>query len=52
MFDEIDRAYYARRAEEERERAGNASKPSAVKIHMDLAREYEQKLQATVTSFQ
>lgn len=52
MFDEIDRAYYAHRAKEERKRAENALNPAAIRTHLDLAREYERKSQAGITSFQ
>ncbi len=40
----IDKAYFARRAREEREREQTATTPSAAKAHAELAAEYEKRL--------
>jgi hypothetical protein len=46
MFDEIDRAYYSRRALEARERAENAGQPAMANLHRRFADEFEQKAEA------
>jgi hypothetical protein len=43
MFDDIDRAYYSRRAREARERAESAAQPSIANLHRRFAEEYERK---------
>jgi hypothetical protein len=40
----IDKAYYAQRAREEREREKAATTPSSAKAHGELAQEYEKLL--------
>jgi len=46
MFDEIDRAYFERRALEEHRRAAAAADSAAALAHQQLAREYESRVQA------
>ncbi|WP_261295865.1 hypothetical protein [Sphingomonas hylomeconis] len=41
MFDDQDRAYFARRAATERKLASEASDPAIRKIHADMAEEYQ-----------
>lgn len=43
MFDEIDRAYFERRAQEERERAERALAAGAARTHSALAEEFQRK---------
>jgi hypothetical protein len=43
MFNDIDAAYYSRRAEEERRRANEALDLAAAETHKKLAQEYETK---------
>jgi hypothetical protein len=44
MNRESDRAYFERRAREEREKAENAADPAGYRLHTDFAREYERRL--------
>ncbi|WP_158511728.1 hypothetical protein [Sphingobium sp. TKS] len=46
MFDDQDRAYFARRAKTARELASEATDPAISKIHADMAEEYEIRLDA------
>lgn len=46
MPSESDRAYFERRAIEERSRAANAADPASYRIHTEFAREYERRLQS------
>ena len=46
MFDEIDLAFYERRAREERERERMTTDPVSQKVHRELAEEYECKARA------
>jgi seryl-tRNA(Sec) selenium transferase len=41
-----DRAYFERRAQQERARAENASNPIAYKLHAEMAQRYEQRLRS------
>ena len=43
MFDDQDRAYFARRAKTARELASEATDPAISKIHADMAEEYERR---------
>jgi hypothetical protein len=43
MFDDKDRAYFARRAATERTSASEASDPAIRKIHEDMAEEYQRR---------
>ena len=43
MFDDQDRAYFARRAATERISASEASDPAIRKIHADMAEEYQRR---------
>ncbi len=44
MNRESDRAYFARRAREERERAENAPDPPRYRKHLDFAHAYERRI--------
>ncbi|WP_169833077.1 hypothetical protein [Sphingomonas panacis] len=46
MFDEIDRRYFERRAQESRERAQTAQASSIAEVHRNFAEEYERKAAA------
>jgi hypothetical protein len=46
MFDEIDLAFYERRAREERERERATTDASSASAHRALAEEYECKIRA------
>ena len=46
MNRESDRAYFERRAREEREKAEAAADPAGYRLHTDFAREYERRLLA------
>lgn len=46
MFDEIDLAFYERRAREEREREHATKDPCSASAHRELAEEYECKIRA------
>ncbi|WP_336973048.1 hypothetical protein [Sphingobium aromaticiconvertens] len=46
MFDEFDRAYYQRRAGEEREKAASTENISAKRTREELAKAYERKIEA------
>ena len=46
MFDEIDLAFYERRAREERERERSTRDRASQKVHRELAEEYECKARA------
>jgi len=46
MFDEIDLAFYERRAREERERERATTDLASQKVHRELAEEYESKARA------
>lgn len=46
MFDDIDRAYYQRRALEEREKAASTENILTRRIREELAEAYERKLEA------
>ena len=52
MFDEIDRAYFARRAAQERVQAQRAINASVARIHLELAEEYERKAALHVSASQ
>jgi hypothetical protein len=41
-----DRAYFERRAQQERDKAENASNPIAYKLHAEMAQRYEQRLRS------
>jgi hypothetical protein len=43
MFDEQDRAYFARRAKDAREKADAAIDPAVKRVHQELAEEYERR---------
>lgn len=40
MFDEIDRAYFAKRAREAREKADQVADPAIKRVHLNMAEEY------------
>jgi len=46
MPTEDERAYFERRARDERKRAEQANNPIAYKLHTELARRYEQRLRS------
>ncbi len=46
MFDDLDRAYYQRRAGEEREKAAATQNISAKRTREELAKAYERKIEA------
>lgn len=48
MFDDEDRAYFARRAEEARAKAAEAIDPAIKKIHADMAKEYDRRANGDV----
>ncbi|MBC9031103.1 hypothetical protein IAG41_01735 [Sphingomonas sp. JC676] len=46
MPTEDDRTYFERRARQERARAEQASNPISYKLHTEMARRYEQRLES------
>jgi hypothetical protein len=50
MFDEIDLAFYERRAREERERERSTTDRFSQQAHRELAEEYECKARALIHS--
>ena len=44
LFDQVDRAYFKRRAAEAKARAKNASDPTVALVHEQFAREYERRV--------
>jgi hypothetical protein len=43
MFDDIDRAYFLRRAREARDRAASLGDPRSAIAHLDIADEHERR---------
>ena len=50
MLNPTDRAYFERRAQEEHSRAIAAKNHCAANMHRDLAREYERRAEALMSS--
>ncbi|MBC9033780.1 hypothetical protein IAG41_15395 [Sphingomonas sp. JC676] len=50
MPTEDDRTYFERRARDERKRAEEAGNPICHKLHTEMARRYEQRLQSEMRS--